>query len=206
MKKIFGLFTSIPFKWDYTLFPILSGLMNLVMGISHLNFNITRVLDIDLWINSFMITFLTYMIFDLLASCFKIFQKYKYAWAALSFIFSTAIGGSLTYSFRNDLSYFNWICTILCSIMFAALIFIFFCFGASVGERKGANEFRKISKNYINSLEKMSLEEKHGLLCILEDAISINDMTFKIILELKDKKEIKSMISDIKSTMKGGSY
>lgn len=97
MKWMFNLYRiALSRNKDLLVFPIVGAAMWFIQTIASPSFDFGWLGNINAWVSSFIITFLTYMLFDMLLNRISFFVEHKYLLAAISFVVSTFIGETLS--------------------------------------------------------------------------------------------------------------
>ena len=200
MKKLSYYLTMTPFKWDFILFPVLTVIMDIIIQLTDVSFDVRRVLNIELWVNSFMITFLTFMVFQVIALNFKHLQRFKYTWSAISFAFSTFLGGALSYAAKESIKPENVFYAIITALIFGSVSLYAVYKGANLGEEKANKAIKKAIDDYNESIDNMTDDQKKALIYLLNEALNLDDFVFKIIVDIKNKDEIKDIVKDIEKS------
>lgn len=194
MKRFWALYRdAVSNNKDLIVFPIVGAVMWFIQTIAIPNFDIRCLASVDAWISSFIITFLTYMIFDMLFSRISFFEKHKYLLSALSFVVSTFIGGSLSYQVKENITWQLWVTAGVEYIAGFIILFIASAVGFSFGTNKEEKKVRDMESRFKEDMAKMSNAQKRKLRSSCDKALKLDDDVFSLIIMMQSKEAIACM-------------
>lgn len=204
MKKYFRfLKETLKHTWLIIILPVLTGLMWAIFEITDTSFDITKVADWNLWINSFMLTYLVYMIFDGIANHYSFFQKHSYLSAGISFIISTVLGGALSYTLKETLKWQDWLAAIGAFIFGYVIIQLCFYIGLLKGREKQISKIEEEYKQQIELMESLTIEEIDSSIKAFKKAMKLDNDVFSAAAIFKGKESLKIMIEELEKIKSG---
>ena len=118
-------------KKDLIFFPLLASVVAFLQHITDTQFNIKWIGDFNVWATSFIVSLFLFMLFDLVLDHVKVFKKYAKTKVIISFVVSTFIGETVSYTLHDDLKWWHYIVYAILAILFGLTIFICLGIGSS---------------------------------------------------------------------------
>lgn len=206
MKWMFNLYRiALSRNKDLLVFPIVGAAMWFIQTIASPSFDFGWLGNINAWVSSFIITFLTYMLFDMLLNRISFFVEHKYLLAAISFVVSTFIGETLSYQLKENITWQIWLWAGVEYIFGFAILLISATLGLSIGVSKAEKNAIAADNHYKETISKMSKADKRKVLSFCNKALSINDETFELIVHMKSKEAIAIIKQDLLDNIKTSS-
>lgn len=203
MKWMFNLYQiALKKNKDLLVFPIVGAAMLFIQTIAFPSFDFGWLGNINAWVSSFIITFLTYMLFDMFLNRVPFFTEHKYLLAAISFVTSTFIGETLSYQLKENITWQLWLWAGAEYIFGFIILLISTTLGLSIGVSKAEKKAIAADNYYKETISKMSKADKRRILSFCNKAISINDETFELIVRMKSKEAIAIIKQDLLDNLK----
>ena len=181
------------------LFPILCVAVAYLEYITNVEWNINWIGDFNVWATSFIVSLFLYMLCDVILEKMKIFQKYKKIKIALSFVISTFIGETITYTLSDNVLWWHYIVYAIIALTFGGLLVILLGVGAEFGKDKAKERIQKELEEYKDDIRNMPKEYKDALMRYGKRALKLDDGLFAFIANFQDKETIKQIMEDCKT-------
>ena len=181
------------------LFPILCAAVAYLEYITNVEWNINWIGDFNVWATSFIVSLFLYMLCDVILEKMKIFQKYKKIKIALSFVISTFIGETITYTLNDNVLWWHYIVYAIIALTFGGLLVILLGVGTEFGKDKAKERVQKELEEYKDDIRNMPKEYKGALMRYGKRALKLDDGLFAFIANFQDKETIKQIMEDCKT-------
>ena len=183
---------------DLIVFPIIGAFIWLFQSVATLTTDLSWIWNVSSWITSFIISLLTYMLFDMTLGRVKFFADHRYIFAFISFCVSTFLSETFTYTLKENLTCWHWIVAIGEYLFGFVVLLVSTVMGVSLGADKAVRRLEESEHTYSEMISGLSARERKKIISICNRALKMDDEAFELIAYMKSKEAVGEIMRDLR--------